>query len=132
MINQEKVSVGWLQTPKAGDGWRFLVFVKLGIELHLTVSWAVAGEDDPVIAAVYGSNVVKVSRLISYLGDDGRGLGIREVGDLVQLPVTDGGVIKLFGYSFVFKVLEFGHLIFLTGEIAFILKGDLHLLDYFR
>jgi len=45
MINQEKVSVVGCKL-QAGDGCA-LVFVKLGIELHLTVSWAVAGEDDP-------------------------------------------------------------------------------------
>src|SRR5688572_14879443 len=64
--------------------------------MTLTVARAIRGEDDTVVSAVDGSDVVIVGGLVGNLRDDWD-LVRGEIGDFVKLPVI-ALVIVLFGW----------------------------------
>src|SRR5207247_3868742 len=83
------------QTPQARHRRRFLVLVQLWVEVPLAVAGAVAGENNTVVSAVDGGDVVVVRRLVGNFDDHRDGGGIGEVGDFEKLPIIDRAVVVL-------------------------------------
>ena len=87
VIQHEEITRGGIERPESGDRGSFLVFVELRVEMAAPIARAVAGEDDPVIRAVDGGDIVIVSRLVGDLGDDW-GLAHAKIGYLKNLPIV--------------------------------------------
>ena len=72
MVEEEQITVervGRAETPEAGHGRNVVVFVKLRVEMRRTITRSVAGENDALIGAVAGADVVVVRRLVGNFGD---------------------------------------------------------------
>ncbi len=85
VVEQAQIAGRGVQTPNAGIGRRFFIFVQLWIEMGSTVTRAVRGKDDTVIGAIERADVVVALWLVGYLGDHRRFIFAQPC-DLVELP----------------------------------------------
>src|SRR5215469_8079268 len=89
MVDHKQVACGGLQAPQARHGRCFLVFVQLRVQMSLPSSGTIAGENDAVIRAVNGSDIIEIGWLVRNLGNHRGVVRISEMGDFIELPGSD-------------------------------------------
>src|SRR5437762_4832122 len=93
MIEDSQIAGQRIETPNAGDGRRFFIFVELRIEMSLSSARAVRRKNNPPVRSIDRRHIVEIRRLIGNLRNDRR-LTFGEICDLVYLPM-EGGDLEL-------------------------------------
>src|ERR1051326_9567373 len=96
VLQQPQIATARFQAPGAGDGGMTFILLTSRVEVPLPAGRVIAGENDSVICAIAGADVIAIRRLVRHFDNLRSNISVSDnrvqVGNFVKLPIKQAVV----------------------------------------